>query len=134
MHLMYLWDTNIGISLNDASDFSECAWIYNIVQIDPPLSVDDPAARIVENYRLEQNFPNPFNPTTRISFNLVKSQDVKLVVYNLLGEEIAVLLNEGKAAGEHTVNFDASQLSSGLYFYTLSSADFQETRKMVLMR
>ena len=137
MHLMYLWDTNIGISLNDASDFSECAWMYNMVNITSQVftSIDDDAsANIVDNFRLEQNYPNPFNPRTHIKFSITKPQDVKLVVYNLLGEEISTLLNEKKPAGEHTVEFDASRLPSGLYFYTLSTADFQETRKMVLIR
>jgi len=137
LHLMYLWDTNPGISLNDGTEFSECAWIYNMVDITNKVVTsidDDDAANIVENYGLEQNYPNPFNPRTQIKFSIAKPQDVKLVVYNLLGEEISTLLSEKKLAGEYTVEFDASHLSSGLYFYTLSTAEFKETRKMVLMR
>ncbi len=83
---------------------------------------------------LDQNYPNPFNPSTQIRFALPGSQNVKLAVYDLLGREIAVLLNENMSAGSHTVSFDASTLSSGVYVYRIESAGQVLTRKMTLVK
>ncbi len=87
-----------------------------------------------ENYSLMQNYPNPFNPSTKISFSLPKAGDVSLVVFDILGREVATIINNYKSAGNYTVNFDASNLSSGIYFYTLKSGNFTESKKMVLMK
>jgi len=86
------------------------------------------------SYRLNQNYPNPFNPTTTISFNLEKASNVKLVVYNVLGQKVATLLDSRLNAGEQAVVFDASKLSSGVYFYRLDAGDFTSVKKMVLMK
>jgi hypothetical protein len=95
-------------------------------------------------FRLEQNFPNPFNPSTTIKFtipNVVSSFSLRttLVVYDVLGNEVATLVNEEKPAGTYEVKFSVGQnsilsLSSGVYFYTLSTGSFRETKKMILMR
>ncbi len=85
-------------------------------------------------YSLKQNFPNPFNPNTTISFSIAKSGNVNLVVCDVLGKEVSVLVNEFKSAGGYDINFDASALSSGIYFYTLTSGDFTETKKMFLIK
>ena len=87
-----------------------------------------------EDFYLKQNYPNPFNPATTIEFVLQRGGFVTLKVYNVLGEEVATLLETQKPAGQHVVNFDASQLSSGIYYYTLTADDFKQTRKMVLLR
>ena len=85
--------------------------------------------------RLEQNYPNPFNPTTNIEFSLPKRVDVKLEVFNSLGRRVAVLVDEAKPAGFHTVRFDASSLSSGMYFYRLlSNGNVVTTKKMILIK
>jgi thiol-disulfide isomerase/thioredoxin len=86
------------------------------------------------DFSLAQNYPNPFNPTTEISFNLAASQQVQLVVINMLGEEVSRLIDRSLSAGEHTVSFDASNLTSGIYFYRLMSSHYSETRKMILMK
>jgi len=86
------------------------------------------------NYELSQNYPNPFNPSTTIKFSIPEKGNVNLLVYNILGEEVAILLNEVKEAGVHTINFDAAELKSGIYFYRLQAADFVETKKMILMK
>ncbi len=83
-------------------------------------------------YQLEQNYPNPFKPMTIIEISLPQSGFVTLKVYNLLGEEVATLLEAHKPAGRHTVDFDASKLASGLYYYTLTTGDFKQSRKMLL--
>jgi hypothetical protein len=93
-------------------------------------------------FALDQNYPNPFNPTTVISFQLPVSSDVRLVVYDLLGREVAVLLNEKRQAGIHTSTFDASSLGSGMYLYRLfarpaeggQTEEFVQTRKLMLVK
>ena len=85
-------------------------------------------------YVLEQNYPNPFNPTTSISYQLSAHSFVTLKVYDVLGREISTLVNQMCAPGSHTVRWDASTLSSGVYFYKLEAGDFTQTRKMILQR
>lgn len=85
-------------------------------------------------YSLAQNYPNPFNPTTNIKFGLPVSGNVKLVVFDILGREVATLVNEFKSAGEYVADFDASAFSSGVYFYRLESGSFVETKRMLLVK
>lgn len=85
-------------------------------------------------FLLEQNYPNPFNPKTVISFQIPKEGLVILKVYDLLGNEISTLVNEQKAAGSYSVDFDASKLTSGMYLYKLISGSFSSTKKMILLR
>jgi hypothetical protein len=87
-----------------------------------------------KKFELSQNYPNPFNPATTISFNLPAAEYVKLVVYNLLGQEIKTLVNEIKESGIHTIKFDASELNSGMYIYKLEAGSFVQTRKMTLVK
>ncbi len=85
-------------------------------------------------FALEQNYPNPFNPTTAISYQLPVIGFVTLKVYDLLGREVATLVNETKAPGNYEVNFNASNLPSGVYFYRLKAEEFVETKKMILLK
>jgi hypothetical protein len=85
-------------------------------------------------YNLSQNYPNPFNPTTNISYTIPKAGSVKLVVFDVLGREITTLVNGVKTAGTHVVNFNASSLSSGVYFYRIEAGDFTTTKKMMLVK
>jgi len=85
-------------------------------------------------FALEQNYPNPFNPSTNINFSIAEASIVKIAVYNLLGQEVAELVNEFKAAGLYTVNFDASEFPSGAYFYSIETPQFRQTRKMLLTK
>lgn len=86
------------------------------------------------HFSLSQNYPNPFNPETTISFNLPYQQHVTLKVYDILGNEVANLVNETKQAGKYEVKFNASKLSSGIYFYTLKTDNFSKTMKMTLIK
>jgi hypothetical protein len=85
-------------------------------------------------FALRQNYPNPFNPSTQITYQLAQSSNVVLKVYNLLGKEIAVLVDEHKEAGVYKVNFDASNLPSGVYLYKIETAGLIKTKKMMLMK
>jgi hypothetical protein len=90
---------------------------------------------VAVTFGLEQNFPNPFNPTTEIRFSLAVEANVSLKIYDLLGHELATLLNGKKSAGSHKVSFDGATLASGIYFYRLMTSDgLQQTKKMVLVR
>ena len=85
-------------------------------------------------FLLNQNYPNPFNPTTKISYQLPESGNVTLKIYDVLGNEIATLVNEEKTAGIYQVDFNVSYLTSGMYFYKLTSGRFSETKKMLLLK
>ena len=137
---------------NNPSDFSwhldADLWIKAL--LDFPQDVEQGLNNLIQPYNLSQNYPNPFNPTTTIHFvipNEVRNlkdtrsteyysvlQNVTLKVYDVLGREVATLVNEQKPAGNYEVKFDASQLSSGIYFYRLEAGSFAQTRKMILMK
>ena len=89
---------------------------------------------IPTEYSLGQNYPNPFNPTTRVSFVISQLSFVSLKVFNVLGKEVATLMNETKQPGEYSVQWDAGDLPSGVYYYTLRAGSYSNTRKLVLIR
>jgi len=97
---------------------------------DPAVSVNED--NLLNTYYLFQNYPNPFNPSTRISYKVGEPGLVQLKVYNILGVEVATLVNEYKSPGNYSADFNASNLSSGVYFYSLSVNNFTQTRKMIL--
>ena len=86
------------------------------------------------DFSLEQNYPNPFNPTTKFQYTIGSRQFVTLKVYNLLGKEVATLVNEEKPAGKYEAEFDGAGLQSGVYFYELKARSFTETKKMILIK
>lgn len=90
--------------------------------------------QVPTDYILEQNYPNPFNPSTTIRFSLPKDGFVSLKVFNLLGQEVASLVNEIKTAGNHNINFNASNLSSGVYLYKLNAGSFTSVKKLTLLK
>lgn len=85
-------------------------------------------------FSLAQNYPNPFNPTTTISYQLPENGMVTLKVYNVIGREVAELVNEQKSAGMHEIKFDATGLASGTYIYKVSANGFVQTKKMILIK
>jgi len=124
----------IGSFLSTTSDHFPVSTRFSFSE---SVSIDDEiSSELAETFSLEQNFPNPFNPVTQIQFNLPSAQQVNLDVYNVLGQRVANLLsNEARSAGTHTVSFDASRFSSGVYFYRLSlQSGEQLTRKMMLVK
>ena len=89
---------------------------------------------IVKDYKSEQNYPNPFNPTTTINFTIPTVGSTKLSIYDVLGQEVVVLVNKEMNAGSYKCQFDASNLTSGLYLYKLQSNDYSQAKKMILLR
>jgi hypothetical protein len=90
--------------------------------------------KIPTEFILAQNYPNPFNPTTKIKYSIPKESFVKIAIYDILGKEIATLVNEGKPTGNYEIQFNASNLPSGVYFYRMQAGNFIETKKMVLIK
>jgi uncharacterized protein (UPF0218 family) len=85
-------------------------------------------------FALEQNYPNPFNPATTINYSIPEAGNVEMRVYDILGNEVATLVNETRVPGNYSVVFDASSFASGIYIYTLRTNTFVETKKMMLMK
>jgi hypothetical protein len=110
-------------------------WITSIWG-DPPTEIQKDYLNIITDYKLNQNFPNPFNPETVISWQLPVSGYVTLKIYDVLGREVAKLINEFQQAGIHNLNFNIQnfQLPSGVYFYIIQAGDFTQTKKMILMK
>jgi hypothetical protein len=88
----------------------------------------------ITDYVLEQNYPNPFNPSTTIKFGIPVKNNVVVKIYNSLGSEIATLVNEVREAGSYEIQFNASNFSSGIYYYKIASGNFTETKKMILLK
>lgn len=99
-----------------------------------PTEVEQENRIVPTEFVLQQNFPNPFNPVTQIKFSVPAASNVKLIVTDILGKEVATLVNDELAAGNYNVNFDASSFSSGVYFYTIITDNFKQSKKMILMK
>jgi hypothetical protein len=100
----------------------------------PPVGIEVLDVNLPNDYMLQQNYPNPFNPTTTVGFDLPKTSEVSLKVYNIIGKEVANLVSDRLSAGSYSYEWDASGLASGVYVYRLKADDHVETRKMILMR
>ena len=121
-------------SLLDDDNGSSSGSAYVFCGFTSPIGVESHRTGIPAEYSLSQNYPNPFNPSSTIEYTLPRPGDVSLVVYNLRGEAVAFLINGAMPAGNHRVIWDASNVSSGIYFYRLQTGDFVRTRKMVLLK
>lgn len=129
---IYLADTARGCNVFGEGASRQVPWVFRTVSFSVTSVGDEVISPNV--YRLEQNFPNPFNPTTSIRYTIGKADHVSLKVYNMLGQEVATLVNQTMEAGEHTVNFNASNLASGMYLYKIQSGAFSEVKKMMLLK
>jgi len=120
---------------NKALNDEEVAFLFNAgINGFPATAVKDKESQLPEEFGLSQNYPNPFNPTTEISYNLKQDEQVKLTVFDLLGNEVAVLVNGFQNAGVHTITFNAQNLTSGVYGYQLQTETGTITKKMILMK
>jgi len=121
------WWDNSNNSWKDASIWGE-AILKNTV------SAVKQTPTVANSFSLNQNYPNPFNPTTQIQYTIDKVEKVKLTVYNVLGNQVAVLVNSTQAAGTHSASFDASRFASGVYFYKLEAGAKTMSKKMLLLK
>ena len=110
-------------------------WLWaRLAGWDPVSNITEPNNASPNEFKLYHNYPNPFNPSTIISFSIPNSELVQLKIYDLLGTEINTLLNEYKQAGNYTIELDAINLPGGVYFYKIISGSFSETKKMILLK
>lgn len=105
-----------------------------LTSIAATVGVEPISTEVPMKYELSQNYPNPFNPVTKIKFALPETKDVSLKIYDITGKEVAVIVNSKLSAATYIVSFDASKLSSGVYFYRLIAGNFVETRKMIVLK
>jgi hypothetical protein len=105
-----------------------------IIPLDDNTHIAQNGTTTPAEFALDQNYPNPFNPNTVISYRLPKNGNVKLTVYDMLGREVAVLVNERKPAGTYTVEWNAKDFPSGMYFYRLSTEAYTEVKKCMLLK
>ncbi len=121
--------SKFGLSqINYYDQFKNLTWSYNMIT-DVPRETSLPL-----EFKLEQNYPNPFNPVTVIKFKVPSSQLMTLKIYDLLGREVATMVNEEKQPGSYEVKFDGSNLASGTYFYRLQAGSFVQVKKMMLIK
>ncbi|MDY0017684.1 MAG: C25 family cysteine peptidase [Candidatus Delongbacteria bacterium] len=122
--------------IRDASidNGSNCAWVDNILATGISTGIEEEAGILPSEPKLHQNFPNPFNPVTKIRFAMAKDAEVKLNVYNISGQKVAELVNGSRQAGVHAVDFDGSRFNSGVYYYSLETSGTSLTRKMLLIK
>jgi hypothetical protein len=121
------WWTTDGTTWNNPTLFGTAILTGGTVDVE-----DDPI--VATEYALEQNYPNPFNPATKISYSIPGSEFVNLTIYDAIGREVAVLVNKSQNAGHYTVNFNANNLNSGVYFYELKTGNQIFVRKMMLLK
>lgn len=135
--LVYMADLNGDDSADmivGGNIFGEREYLYVIDNLDGVPVSNEREIKRVTDFRLKQNYPNPFNPSTNISYALPEAAEIRLSVYDLLGREVATIVNSRKQAGNHTARFDAGNLSSGIYIYRISAGSFSQTRRMMLIK
>ncbi|MCF8242332.1 MAG: T9SS type A sorting domain-containing protein [Melioribacteraceae bacterium] len=120
-----------GVYTNRAVTFDQYSYAYFTIGDVTGIQDDMP---VVRNYKLFQNFPNPFNPSTSICYSLADDTHVNLKIFDLLGREVKVLVNENRTAGLHSIEFEANSLPSGIYFYRIQTNKFTAVKKMLLLK
>ena len=130
--------TAFGVSVTDIKQDLMDTYFFGtssdgLYEVDIITGVED-VPSVSSNFYLSQNYPNPFNPLTKIIYSVPISEIVKIKVYNILGQEIKTLLNKFTEAGTYEIEFDGSNLSSGIYFYRLINCNYSISKKMILMR
>ena len=126
----YLVDTLVFVFSSESNQTTEKFLLLNS---DIPLDAEDENTNISTFY-LSQNYPNPFNPDTKINYSAPNISFVTIKVYDVLGNEIATLINEEKKSGNYQVEFNGSNLSSGVYFYRMQAGNFSNTKKLILIK
>ena len=128
------WDANENLYSQSVYGWTVEKWKYNGTLPNFSTGVEETGDALPGEYMLSQNYPNPFNPSTKIDFSIKNSGFVTLKVYDVLGQEVKTLVNEQKDPGTYRVTFEARDLTSGAYFYTLTAGNFTQTYKMLLVK
>ena len=126
--------TNDSVTFSENTEITLPAWGYKLYEIGSGITNVYNEKYISNEYNLLQNYPNPFNPSTKIRVTIQEAGNVKLAVYNLLGEKVEEVLNQEMTSGSYEVNFDGSKLSSGVYLYTLKTDNYTASKKMILIK
>jgi len=125
--------TNIGVNAGATSVYIDDIY-FNKKSPTAINEQDNDLADIPDDFKLFNNYPNPFNPETKIRYNLPKNTKVKLNIYNIVGRQVKTLIDDYKTAGSYEVIFDGSELASGVYLYTLEAGDYKDVKKMILLK
>jgi hypothetical protein len=137
VHFVYYCDAFASNALQGGHGDIQVAFMYHMVSaldILNTVGVREVTDVIPDAYRLEQNYPNPFNPTTNIRYSIPQNAFVTLTVFDMLGREVATLVNQEQAAGSYVADFNAASLANGTYFYKIQAGNFSETRKMMVLK
>jgi hypothetical protein len=127
-----IWDDNAFIHYNSADDYQNVIMRY--INLGGSMTGVKESPGVAHNFNLSQNYPNPFNPSTVIKYHLSTATHVRMTIFDILGREVRTLLNEQKSAGSYQVNWNASGVPSGVYFYRLQAGSFSETKKLILLK
>ena len=127
-------DGSGNVFVTGQSEGSGTGTDYATVKYSQSVGINQISSEIPDKFSLSQNYPNPFNPVTKINYELRVTNYAKLVVYDVIGKEVVTLVNEKQSPGTYQVEFDAGSLTSGIYFYRLTSGDFTDTRRMMLIK
>ena len=141
MYQIYRWSgkrktrkEGINITIFDFTITGSNVYLDQIQLVQETVSVKKPVGQLPKDYVLLQNYPNPFNPATSISYTVGKLSHIELSVYNVLGQKVATLVNARMQPGNYIAQWDAADMSSGLYFYTMKVDNHQKTYKMMLVK
>ena len=140
VHMVVQADTIPGSTVNNTDPGYPVAVSAQLVHVSTTIAIPQALVGIADDnhsvysFNLAQNYPNPFNPTTKITYSVAQRNHVSLKVYDMLGREVASLVNTTKDAGTYEVNFNASSLASGLYIYKIQAGNFVQSKKMMLLK
>jgi len=131
---MWRTDEMAYLVSNDGTERPALVWLRDYIQSTILVSVENPVVEIPQVFYLSNNYPNPFNPTTTIEFSLSENSDIHLVVYDVLGRIVADLARGNYNAGYYKLDFNASNLVLGIYFYKLEAGEYADVKKLMLLK
>ena len=127
-------DISGNVYIAGTSEGNGTGFDYATIKYSPSVGIQPISNEIPDRFSLSQNYPNPFNPSTQINFSIPKEGFVKITVFDALGREVEKLADKHMNAGNYKIDFDASKLTSGLYFYKIQTGGFTDTKKMILIK
>lgn len=134
LNFTYMKDPGVGpTTFGGSAPLSRNQLIYRKITFSGPIGIHDPSVTL-DQFSLSQNYPNPFNPSTKISYVIPQQGLVTLKIFDILGREVKTLVNEVQSAGQKEIEFNAENLTTGIYFYTITAGDFKDTKKMILVK